>query len=85
MAAALRPDEEKLYEGQPKGFPFGQFELEDVMLPEGDDMGVPSEDEEDEEEDIETESGFENILSEFCAGVEGWRVLFLCVCGGGAG
>ncbi len=42
----LRPDEEKLYEGQPKGFPLGDYKsyLEDVMLPEGDDMGIPSDD-----------------------------------------
>ena len=60
---ALRPDEEKLFEGQPRGFPFGDFDLEDVMLPEDDDMGIPSETDEDaQEEDVQTESGFGNVL-----------------------
>lgn len=37
---ALRPEEEKMFEGQPRGFPFGDFNIADVMLPEGDDMGI---------------------------------------------
>jgi hypothetical protein len=63
MAAmqVLKPDEEKLFHGQPKGFPFGDFDLEDVMLPEDDDMGVPSDDEE-QEEVLQTETGFGNVL-----------------------
>lgn len=39
-AMALKPDEEKMFEGQPRGFPFGNFDISDVMLPEGDDMGI---------------------------------------------
>ncbi|KDD76724.1 eukaryotic translation initiation factor eIF2A [Helicosporidium sp. ATCC 50920] len=62
MAAALRADEELMYEGQPKGFPFGNFNVEDVMLPEGDDMGIPSEDEAEEEQEIQSESGFGNVI-----------------------
>ncbi|KAK9836110.1 hypothetical protein WJX81_002073 [Elliptochloris bilobata] len=64
MAAAgvLQPGEEKLFEGQPKGFPFEGFQLEDVMLPEDDDMGIPSEDEIDDEEELETESGFGSVI-----------------------
>ncbi len=61
-AAALRPDEEKLYEGQPRGFPLEGFQVEDVMLPEDDDMGIPSEDELDDEEEIESESGFGSVI-----------------------
>ena len=61
MADVLRPGEEKLYEGQPRGFPVGDFDVEDVMLPEGDDMDIPSDDEEVEEE-IVGESGFGSIL-----------------------
>ncbi|CAK0783331.1 hypothetical protein CVIRNUC_006530 [Coccomyxa viridis] len=57
-AAFLRPEEEKLFEGQPKGFPFGDFNLEDVMLPEDDDMGIPSDDDEDLEDEVTTETGF---------------------------
>ena len=64
MAAAgvLRPDEEKLFEGQPKGFPFEGFQLEDVMLPEDDVMGIPSDDDLEDEEEIESESGFGSVI-----------------------
>lgn len=61
MTNVLRPGEEKLFEGQPRGFPFGDFDVMDVMLPEGDDMDIPSDDEEEEEE-VQTESGFGNII-----------------------
>ncbi len=61
MATTARALEEKLTEGQPRGFPFDDFDVMDVMLPEGDDMGIVSEDEEDEEEII-TETGFGNII-----------------------
>ena len=62
VAAPLRPEEERLFEGQPKGFPLDGFALEDVMLPEDDDMDIPSEEEEDEEEEIQTESGFGSVV-----------------------
>lgn len=52
-----------MFEGQPKGFPFGDFDLEDVMLPEDDDMGIPSDTDDDgQEEDVQAESGFANVL-----------------------
>lgn len=52
-----------MFEGQPKGFPFGDFDLGDVMLPEDDDMGIPSDSGEDgQEEELKTESGFGNVL-----------------------
>ncbi|EFN54066.1 hypothetical protein CHLNCDRAFT_136163 [Chlorella variabilis] len=55
-------DAEKMYEGQPRGFPFGDFDLADVMLPEDDDMDIPSGSDEEQEEDLQTESGFSNVL-----------------------
>lgn len=58
----LRPDEAALFEGQPRGFPFGDFNIEDVMLPEEDDMGIPSDDDDIDEEDIQQETGFENVI-----------------------
>lgn len=67
MAAVLgplRPDEEKLFTGQPRGFPLEDFALEDVMLPEDDDMGIASEEDSDDEEEIETESGFGSVIGE---------------------
>lgn len=51
-----------MYEGQPRGFPFGDFDLADVMLPEDDDMDIPSGSDEEQEEDLQTESGFSNVL-----------------------
>jgi hypothetical protein len=63
VIGALRPDEEKMFEGQPKGFPFDNFDMADVMLPEEDaDMGIPSEDDDDDEEEIEAESGFGSVI-----------------------
>lgn len=63
MAVVLRPEEEKMFEGQPKGFPFGDFDIADVMLPEGDNMGIASDDEEEEEE-LVTETGFGHVVGE---------------------
>ena len=51
-------------EGQPHGFPFGDFDLADVMLHEDDDMGIPSGSDEEQEEDLQTDSGFGNLLGE---------------------
>eukprot|EP00887_Chlorella_sp_A99_P002372 scaffold10.g2372.t1 len=64
MAIVLSHEEQKLFEGQPHGFPFGDFDVEDVMLPEGDDMGIPSDDEEagKEEADLPQESGFGSVI-----------------------
>lgn len=58
----LRPDEAALFRGQPKDFPFGDFRVEDVMLPEGDDMGIPSDDDDIDEDTIEQETGFETVV-----------------------
>ena len=71
MAIELTVEEEKKFEGQPKGFPFGDFDIADVMLPDGDDMGIPSEDEE-EEEVIEAESGFGNIIGACSIYLSSW-------------
>lgn len=60
----LRPDEEKLFEGQPKGFPLGEFNLDDVMLPDGKDFGVESDDDSIADEEIETETGFGSVIGE---------------------
>lgn len=66
----LRPDEERLFRGQPNGFPLGDYNtyLQDVMLPEGNDFGVVSDDDSIDEDDIETETGFGSVIgmSESC-------------------
>jgi translation initiation factor 3 subunit B len=62
-AITLRPEEEKLFEGQPKGFPFGDFNYDDVMLPEGDDMDIASDDDADtQQEDLQQDSAFGNVI-----------------------
>lgn len=61
MTSLLRPGEEKLFEGQPRGFPFGDFDLDDVMIPENDDMGIPSDDEAEEDE-LPEQNGLGNII-----------------------
>ena len=60
----LSTEEERQFaEGQPRGFPFDpEFRIEDVMLPENDDMGIASEDDEVLEEEIETETGFGSVI-----------------------
>lgn len=81
MAAvgALQPGEEKLFEGQPRGFPFEGFQLEDVMLPEDDDMGIPSEDEVDDEEELETETGFGSVIgANSRQGLACWMSSIIC-------
>ena len=56
--APLTPAEERLYEGQPKGFPLGGFDLDDVMLPEGEDMGIASGDDDAGDDEEGPETGF---------------------------
>lgn len=58
----LRPDEERLFQGQPKGFPLGDFHIDDVMLPEAEDFGIPSDDDSIADEEIETETGFGSVI-----------------------
>jgi translation initiation factor 3 subunit B len=38
--------------------------MEDVMLPEDDDMDIPSDDDEEDEEEIQTETGFGSVVGE---------------------
>ena len=50
-----------------QGFPFEGFHLEDVMLPEDDDLDIPSDEDEDDEEEILTETGFGSVVgAHFC-------------------
>lgn len=60
--APLTPAEERLYEGQPKGFPLGGFDLDDVMLPEGEDMGIASGDDDGGGDDEGPETGFGRVI-----------------------
>ncbi len=48
-----------------QGFPFDDFDLHDVMLPEDEgDFGYPSDDDEIDEEEVVTETGFGSVIGE---------------------
>jgi hypothetical protein len=47
---------------QPPGFPFEGYDLEELILPDGDDMGINSGDDASEEEEVEAESGFGSVI-----------------------
>jgi translation initiation factor 3 subunit B len=54
---------ERMFKGQPKGFPFDDFDLHDVMLPEDEgDFGYASDDDEIDEEEVVTETGFGSVI-----------------------
>lgn len=59
IAAELFPD-------QPPGFPLDEesFDLREVQLPAGDDLGIRSDDDEGDEGDMQTETGFGSVLGE---------------------
>lgn len=52
----------KLFKDQPKGFPFEGFDIEELILPEGEDFGIRSDDDVDDEEDLEAETGFGSVI-----------------------
>ena len=55
------------------GFPYDTFNIEDAMLPADDDMGIPSEDDEEVEQDVQTETGFGCVIGEGVG--DSWRWL----------
>lgn len=52
----------KLFRDQPKGFPFEGFDIEELILPEGEDFGIRSDDDDMEEDDLEAETGFGSVI-----------------------
>lgn len=51
---------------QPDGFPYGEFNPDDVVLPPGDDLGVVSDDNEAiEEGKDDAETGFSTSVGDF--------------------
>ncbi|KAF8067212.1 R1 [Scenedesmus sp. PABB004] len=56
----------KLFRDQPPGFPYEGFIKEELILPDGDDMGIKSDDGEDDEEELETETGFGSVIVVDC-------------------
>lgn len=54
---------------QPPGFPFEGYDLEELILPDGDDMGIRSDDDESEEEEVEAVSGFGSVIGGLGCGI----------------
>ena len=52
----------KLFKDQPKGFPYEGFDIEELILPEGEDFGIRSDDDDMEEEELESETGFGSVI-----------------------
>lgn len=51
VAAQLFPD-------LPPGFPYENFETQELILPDGEDMGIKSDDDAINEDEIQTDTGF---------------------------
>eukprot|EP01024_Parvocaulis_polyphysoides_P047892 TRINITY_DN453_c1_g2_i5.p2 TRINITY_DN453_c1_g2~~TRINITY_DN453_c1_g2_i5.p2 ORF type:complete len:269 (-),score=51.42 TRINITY_DN453_c1_g2_i5:390-1196(-) len=68
MVSETIPDRETLAEqlhfNQPENFPFGDFNIEQVNLPDNDDLGIPSDDDEldQQEEVVQEDTGFGNVI-----------------------
>lgn len=58
-----RPHQQQ-HRDQPPGFPFEGYDLEELILPDGDDMGVRSDEEPSEEGEVEAETGFGSVIGE---------------------
>ncbi|PNW85513.1 hypothetical protein CHLRE_03g190100v5 [Chlamydomonas reinhardtii] len=52
----------QLYPDLPQGFPYDNFDLEELILPPGDDMGIKSDDDDVRDEDVQTQSGFGSCI-----------------------
>ncbi len=64
----------QLFPDLPQGFPYDNFDLEELILPPGDDMGIKSDDDDVKDEDVQTQSGFGSCVGEG-GGVSGAPVL----------
>lgn len=52
----------ELFPEQPEGFPYENFDLPHLKMPEDDDMGIPSDDDDVDVEEVETETGFGSVV-----------------------
>eukprot|EP00798_Chlamydomonas_sp_ICE-L_P008193 gene8193-1455_t len=52
----------ELFPNQPGGFPLEEFDPQDLILPEGENFGIDSDDDDADEEDVESESGFGSVI-----------------------
>lgn len=70
VAAQLFPD-------MPPGFPYEGFETQELILPDGDDMGIRSDDDAINEDEIQTDTGFGACVGECSSGARIWTVCHL--------
>lgn len=54
----------EFFPDQPLGFPFEKFNLGDLKLPKDDDLGIKSDDEDADADDVEYETGFGSVVGE---------------------
>jgi translation initiation factor 3 subunit B len=54
----------QLFPEMPLGFPYVDFEVEELILPDGDNMGIGSDDDDVKEEDLSTNTGFGSCVGE---------------------
>lgn len=66
MAAAIDRAElaRELFPDQAPGFPYVDFDLQHIRMPRDDDMGIPSDDDDVDDEEIQTETGFGSVIGE---------------------
>ena len=55
---------QSLFPDYPPGFPYENFDVKELILPDGDNMGINSDDDDIDVEEIETASGFGNIIGD---------------------
>lgn len=52
----------ELFPDYPTGFPFEGFDFDNLQLPDDDDFGVPSDEDDVEEDEVEAETGFGSVI-----------------------
>jgi hypothetical protein len=62
---------QQLFKDQPPGFPFENFDLLELILPDGEDFGIRSDDDDESEGEVETDTGFGSVIGELGGGC-GW-------------
>jgi translation initiation factor 3 subunit B len=60
-----RAIQRELFPEQPEGYPLEEFDIYDINLPDNDDLGIQSDDDNIDEEDIATETGFGSVVGAF--------------------
>ena len=57
----------ELFPEMPAGFPYEDFDMEELILPTGDDMGLRSDEDDIKEDEVQTDTGFGSCIGEAAA------------------